>query len=1158
MSALVDAEARRQIREDLDATLVVEAAAGTGKTTMLVARIIALVQTGRTTLERIIAVTFTDKAAGEMKLRLREEVERARRAEGTDEAARANLDRALKELEVARISTIHGLCADLLRERPVEAEVDPLFEVGSETRALRLYDQAFDTWFRGVVADPPEGVRRLLRRKFGSWEPGARERLRRAGLSLIDHRDFDTPWRRDPFERDAAIDALIDGLRELAELADRGYERDNLTQSLREIRRFVVDLDRREALREGEGGARDYDGLEGELLTLSRSKAAKWTHKGKFQRYYCRGVERSWVLERRAAVKALLDELIARAGADMAALLRDELSALVSDYETLKARTGTLDFLDLLLRVRDLVKTRPRVRRELQERFSHILIDEFQDTDPLQAEILLLLAARDPDDDDWQRAEPAPGKLFVVGDPKQSIYRFRRADMTLYQAIKRRLLARGAQVVYLRTSFRARPAIQSAINAAFALEMQGDSDAQAEYVALERFRPPHPASSQPAVVALPVPTPYGRWGKVWSGTVEQSLPDAVGAFVAWLVHESGWTVEEDGALVPVAPRHVCLLFRRLASFRGDVTRPYTLALEQRQVPHVHVGGRSFHERAEVLAIKNVLAAIEWPDDELSVFAALKGPFFALDDAALMTYRHRHRRLNPTFGVEPTPETAPVADALEVLARMHRSRNRRPIAETVAAFLEETRAHAGLAIWPAGELALANVLRVMDLARDFEREGATSFRAFVEYLALADERDRRVGAPPVEEGTEGVRLLTVHKAKGLEFPVVVLCDPTKARTPQTARRHIDGSGRVWLAELADCAPIELRERQAEVLALEDAESVRLAYVAATRARDLLVVPAVGDDPVPGWWTDVLHPALYPPGGQRRDAQPAPGCPELGPDSVLARPGDAQRLRQHNVRPGLHRPIAGDHPVVWWDPHVLELTCEPDVGARQMELLREAPGERGAVGDQRHARWWSGREEAREAAARPTLEVQTFTARAASPAGIATSQALALDEVPGRDPARPAGKRFGVLVHAVLAEIPLDAERPAIERLAATHARLLDAPDGEIDAATEAVARALAHPLLQRARASSRCYRELPLVMPLPDPGEATSGALVEGVCDLAFTEPTALGPRWTVVDFKTDHTLDAERRPVYERQVRLYAAALSAATGAPADCALLLL
>ena len=160
----IDADAREKIAEHLDTTLFVEAAAGTGKTTALVGRIVALVRSGRAALAQIVALTFADKAAGEMRLRLRSELEVVRAKADPGGAARARLDAALEQLELARIATIHSFCGDLLQERPVEAGVDPLFAIAAPDEAARLLERAFDDWFQAALADPPEGVRRLLRR----------------------------------------------------------------------------------------------------------------------------------------------------------------------------------------------------------------------------------------------------------------------------------------------------------------------------------------------------------------------------------------------------------------------------------------------------------------------------------------------------------------------------------------------------------------------------------------------------------------------------------------------------------------------------------------------------------------------------------------------------------------------------------------------------------------------------------------------------------------------------------------------------------------------------------------------------------------------------------------------------------------------------------
>jgi ATP-dependent exoDNAse (exonuclease V) beta subunit len=797
------------------------------------------------------------------------------------------------------------------------------------------------------------------------------------------------------------------------------------------------------------------------------------------------------------------------------------------------------------------------VRRELQGRFTHLLVDEFQDTDPLQAEILLLLASDDPAVDDARRARPVPGKLFVVGDPKQSIYRFRRADVTLYETIKKRLMADGAELVHLTTSFRSAPSIQAAVNAAFAPLMKGSADgSQAEYVALQPFRAE--PEGRPTLIALPVPRPYTHYGKLAAYAIDDSLPDAVGAFVEWLVRESGWKVterERPDERVPIEARHVCLLTRRFISGGQDLTRDYVRALEARRLPHVLVGGRSFHTREEVVAIRNALAAIEWPDDELSVFATLRGPFFALGDDALLAYRSPKETggigpLQPLRKVDPAlvnDLTRPVAGALEILRGLHFGRNRRPIADTVAQLLDATRAHAGVAIWPTGEQALANLLRVIDQARRFEATSATSFRAFVQWLEQQAERGNAAEAPVVEEGTDGVRIMTVYKAKGLEFPVVILIDPTCPHTFQEPSRYVDSARGLWAMPLAGCAPVDLAEHRAEVLAQDHEEAVRLTYVAATRARELLVVPVVGDEPWPGW-VDVLHPALYPKAVERRRARLAPSCPPFGADSTLDRPADGMGAG-NGVQPGLHTPQAGAHGVVWWDPRALGLDKKAEAGLRQQRIL--AADEKGVTAEESeraHAGWLAERTSLLEQGRKPSLRVKTVTEAKGAPSPGDERVHIEATRAVGKP--RPSGPRFGSLVHDVLATIDLAATPREVEEAARTIARGLGADAAETRAAAEAVVAALEHPIVLSARApGSACRREAPVLVREEDSG------ILEGVLDLAFRVTDTRGASWVVVDYKTDVEL-AGRQAEYETQVRQYARAVAAATGEPARGVLL--
>ncbi|HLL21031.1 MAG TPA: 3'-5' exonuclease, partial [Kofleriaceae bacterium] len=490
------------------------------------------------------------------------------------------------------------------------------------------------------------------------------------------------------------------------------------------------------------------------------------------------------------------------------------------------------------------------------------------------------------------------------------------------------------------------------------------------------------------------------------------------------------------------------------------------------------------------------------------------------------------------------ELADVAAALKILGELHRTRNRRPIADTLTRLLAATRAHAGIAIWPAGEQALANLFRVTDLARRFEATGTTSFRAFIDRLDADADRGRAPDAPVVEEGTEGVRIMTVHKAKGLEFPIVILCDPTAPLAPSEPSHHVDAERRLWLERLAGCVPTELREHAEEVIRRDREEEQRLAYVAVTRARDLLVVPVVGDEERTGW-LEALNPVIYPSVTTKRAPARAPNCPTFGDDSVLDRARDCERMTHDAVAPGLHKPRVGTHQVVWWDPGALRLGADLGGGLRQQQILEaDETKERATASEAAHVRWQARRATALLNAQVPSLTAKSVTdyAKLASP-GYAP---VAIERTSIDRLARPNGRRFGSLVHAVLAVVELRADDPQLHAAALNQARLIDASPEEVDAAVIAVRAALAHPVMQRAAAAAIVRREIPIVLDTP-------GLMLEGIIDLTFFD----GVQWMVVDYKTDPELPLEVRAPYEAQVRTYAAAITAATQQPASATLLL-
>jgi ATP-dependent exoDNAse (exonuclease V) beta subunit len=397
-------------------------------------------------------------------------------------------------------------------------------------------------------------------------------------------------------------------------------------------------------------------------------------------------------------------------------------------------------------------------------------------------------------------------------------------------------------------------------------------------------------------------------------------------------------------------------------------------------------------------------------------------------------------------------------------------------------------------------------------------------------------------------------MTVHKAKGLEFPVVVLVDITCKLSRDTADRYLDPDRNLCALRLAGWAPVDLLDHEPLEVDRDKHEGNRLAYVAATRARDLLVVPAVGDGPFTDGWVSPLNAAIYPPFDQRRSASETPGCPAFKRDSVLERP-NGDPARADTVHPGGYRLASGDraYDVVWWDPGVLDLGDRTPMGVRHEGLIgKDAP--RTVVEDTiaAYRAWEARRDDALARGVRASLVVQTATDWAGSdedtPLDIETD-GVDVQTVETGDRARPSGARLGALVHAVLGSVALDADRARIEEVVIVHARLLGASAEESATAGDLVERTLAHSLLTRARAAAsrgQCRREVPLTY------TGANATLVEGIADLAFEEDG----QWIVVDVKTDVEIGRLGLERYQRQVALYAAAVARATGKPVSATLL--
>ena len=890
---LPDRAERERIRRDHDTTLIVEAAAGTGKTTSVVSRVVEMVAAGAARIGQIAAITFTEKAAGELRLRIRQGLESRIEDEGKDPGAGARRERlevALSQLEEASIGTIHAFCATVLRERPIEAGVDPDFQIltGADQRAF--FDRVFRRFVDRQLENPDPGIARLLRR---SRNPAVSplEVLREAGRRLLDYRPFEASWKRRSWDAATAVEDIVDkpggsGDKEIPSL----FMIEKLYRSLPKdppgtrpnwlVRSMAAaaDLGREIRVRDASSG-RDSGGDSGRDSGRDAGRDSgrdvQWLEQAlaelKVQGYSGRTPSGfPHARKGRDAFRARLLAFQQESNADLAALLREDLRGLIEDYEAAKQKAGMLDFDDLLLRTQGLLRDHPEVREELGGRFRHIVVDEYQDTDPMQTEIVLLLTAPEPPGGDWRTAIPVPGSLCLVGDPKQSIYRFRRADVAHYLEVKERLLANGAAEIRLTTNFRSVPAICDFVNRVMKPVFEeapglGGLARQVDYVPLHPSREPIRESVPLAAIPL-AHAPYAR-------QLEEQEPKAVAGFVGGLL-DSGFRVsqaDKEGTR-PVEPSDICLLFRRFRTYGRLVPQPYADALRDLGIPHSLAAVQTYIGSAELSFLRAALTAIEFPDDELSVYATLRGPLFAIPDQDLFLFRERHPeiRLRPARArlLELDDEAAPpnrtpdqkpdqkpdrtidraIRDGLAFLYRLHRRRTHQPIAVTLQQLLGRNRAETGFAFWNSPDQVLSNLRRLAEAARAFEAGGGLSFRAFVEQLAAEAENPDAGSAHAIDEDVSGVRIMTTHTAKGLEFPVVILCDGAFQRHGR-ASRVVNAERRLYACDLgAGIVPWDLIEGAPAEEAEDVAELDRLLYVSLTRARDLVAAPvAEGDFP-----------------------------------------------------------------------------------------------------------------------------------------------------------------------------------------------------------------------------------------------------------------------------------------------------------------------
>jgi ATP-dependent helicase/nuclease subunit A len=836
---------QRAAIERREGNLLLDAGAGSGKTSVLVERFVRAVVEDGVDVTAILTITFTEKAAAELRERIRLRL----REVGAAAAAR--------ESENAFISTIHGFCARVLRAGALAAGLDPAFTVLDQPDAERIADAAFDDALEDLIenapggldlvaAYPPGTLRGAIQSLYG--ELRSRGELAPSLPPLAAAEDDDVELR-------AALSEAAAGLaEELGGVADPPAR---VLQALERLERCPAVLAATSpwpgalaaiALPGGNGAALSTPTAQGYSDALNRYRRACEHRKA-------------------AQLHALLDRLLRDFG---------------ERYSEGKRAVSGLDFEDLELLCRDLVGSHEELRARLRARFAHVMVDELQDTNRVQLELIELIATQN---------------LFTVGDAQQSIYAFRHADVELFERLGEQLEAAGARVG-LRTNFRSRPEIVAVINRTFAAALG------------ERFR---------ALVAGRVQAPAE------DPCVELIVADkgadwaAEGLASPWRVAEARALARRVADLVSegVAPREIVVLTRASSDLRV-----YERALEECGIPTYLIGGRGYWSHPQVLDMLAYLRALANPRDEEALYTVLASPLVGVsyDALVLLAAAARGSGRDPWWVLRDPQGRLDELDAAE----------RERLAEFARWFVAERRVAAragieelierGLALtgydlailaMPGGERRLANIRKLMRLGREYEGTAGPDLRGFLATAGRGGGGARESEAPVEGEMLQAVRLMTIHRAKGLEFGVVCVADLGRGplRRAPLVRVGRDGRFGLRLAQPGTGSRESALDYQAlgeEQQRREDEEERRLFYVALTRARERLILS--GAAKLEEWPANA---------GAGPIAWIAPAIVGEGVSVAFVEPGDAP-LQPTALTPGRHaqgewrRPPASSQP------------------------------------------------------------------------------------------------------------------------------------------------------------------------------------------------------------------------------------------------------
>ncbi len=771
------------------------------------------------------------------------------------------------------------------------------------------------------------------------------------------------------------------------------------------------------------------------------------------------------------------------------------IGGYLKEWETQKARSGFLDFDDLLLKTRDLLRDHPDSREEIKKRFDTLFVDEFQDTDPLQVEIVFFLCEKlaplrqgfggQVQVINWKDIELEPGKLFLVGDPKQSIYRFRRADVAIYEATKERILANGGKVEVLTENFRTVGGLVEWVNERFLPQFEGSG---ITYRALNASREKGKTEGTlPILWGLKVPVPEGS--EDTKAFYRQQEAEWVAAYLKDRILQGGWTVADPKTHERRAVRagDIALLFRDLSN---DNEEYWEEALRKRDLPYQIIGGKRFYNRPEIVALSALLTCLSSPADEAACVAVLRGPLFGFSDEEL--FLHRADKGSFLF-LEDAKEK--MGKAFGYLREWFDATRTLGVSETLSYLYEHTNLLAITAGQPHGEQRVANLMKVLDQARNLETTQHFTYRAFTQWLTTQQEEGTLEGEAPGPDSSEDrITLMTIHKAKGLEFPIVFVSawasDP-KDSGSLVDRKAMAGAFKVGRADLRlKTTNYDLVKQDEELQQV--AENNRLLYVAATRARDCLLLPHF--------------------------TMPAEG--KYQTESLFAGP----LLKALEEK---------DSPVRWAESDSLKESLEdPPVWTVKLNVDPKDPAlqtEKEKFKAEQEKRW----SQIEEMKGKRVFQSVTSV--------------LSVDEDKkgteeriweGPEPSSPwSGKELGSFTHLLL-EKAWDWKPAQIPQAAEYYGEKMGLSPEQRAEAAQWVERTLANPLIQRAKKAEKSFRELPLM-------GMEEKAFLNAVLDLAFLEEG----NWVIVDYKTDKdpNLLAEK---YGKQLRHYAKLLEQTTPYP--------